>query len=42
METAEGSFEECRYFCILARDLGYTNTVPLREALDVITPVENK
>jgi four helix bundle protein len=34
---AEGSLEECRYYCILAQDLGYANTVPLREALDIIT-----
>ena len=24
--TAEGSLEECRYYCILAQDLGYGNT----------------
>jgi len=34
--TAEGSLEECRYYCILARDLGYGNTTNLQEALDRI------
>lgn len=36
MNTAEGSLEECRYYCILSQDLGYGNTDILREALDVI------
>ncbi|MGA2935658.1 MAG: four helix bundle protein [Syntrophobacteraceae bacterium] len=34
--TAEGSVEECRYYCILARDLGYGDTTNLQEALDGI------
>lgn len=34
--TAEGSLEECRYYCILAQDLGYGNTINLQEALDGI------
>ncbi|MGA2938803.1 MAG: four helix bundle protein [Syntrophobacteraceae bacterium] len=34
--TAEGSLEECRYYCILAQDLGYGNTTNLQEALDGI------
>jgi four helix bundle protein len=36
MNTAEGSLEECRYYCLLARDLGYGDTEKLREALEVI------
>ena len=36
LNTAEGSLEECRYYCILAQDLGYGETGKLREALDVI------
>src|SRR5262249_13146084 len=36
MNTAEGSLEECRYYCILAQDLGYGNTEQLREALHVL------
>ena len=35
--TAEGSLEECRYYCILAQDLGYGDTINLREALDGIS-----
>ena len=35
--TAEGSLEECRYYCILAQDLGYGNTINLQEALDGIS-----
>lgn len=36
LNTAEGSLEECRYYCILAQDLGYGNTGKLLEAIDVI------
>ena len=36
LNTAEGSLEECRYYCILAQDLGYGNTKQLREALNVL------
>ncbi len=36
LNTAEGSLEECRYYCILAQDLGYGETAKIREALDVI------
>lgn len=36
LNTAEGSLEECRYYCILAGDLGYGETRSLREATDVI------
>ena len=34
--TAEGSLEECRYYCILAKDLGYGETRELLEQLDRI------
>ncbi len=34
--TAEGSLEECRYYCILAQDLEYGDTLKLQRALDVI------
>jgi four helix bundle protein len=34
---AEGSLEECRYYCISAEDLGYGNTINLQEALDGIS-----
>lgn len=34
--TAEGSLEECRYYCILAQDLGYGQTGPLHRQLDAI------
>jgi four helix bundle protein len=34
--TAEGSLEECRYYCILAQNLGYGDTLKLQKALDVI------
>jgi len=33
MNIAEGSLEECRYYLILARDLGYGETVQLQESL---------
>lgn len=36
MNMAEGSLEECRYYCILAQDLGYGETGKLCEALDAI------
>ncbi len=36
MNAAEGSLEECRYYCILSQDLGYGNTITMQEALDVI------
>jgi four helix bundle protein len=31
MNIAEGSVEECRYFLILAKDLGYGDAGPLSE-----------
>jgi four helix bundle protein len=36
LNTAEGSLEECRYYCILTQDLGYENTSKLQKALEVI------
>jgi len=33
---SEGSVEECRYYCILAQDLGYGDTQQLQEMLDGI------
>jgi four helix bundle protein len=35
--TAEGSLEECRYYCILAQDLEYGDTRELQESLDAIS-----
>jgi four helix bundle protein len=37
LNTAEGSLEECRYYCILSQDLGYGNTDALCEALEGIS-----
>ena len=34
---AQGSLEECRYYMILARDLGYGNTTALLEALEEVS-----
>jgi four helix bundle protein len=34
LNTAEGSLEECRYYCILVQDLGYGETEQLQEALN--------
>jgi four helix bundle protein len=36
LNIAEGSLEECRYYCILSQDLGYGNTQELREILDIL------
>ncbi|SPF36060.1 S23 ribosomal protein [Syntrophobacter sp. SbD1] len=36
LNMSEGSLEECRYYCILAQDLGYGNTINLQEALEAI------
>jgi len=33
---SQGSIEECRYYLILAKDLGYGNTQELRELLDEV------
>ena len=36
MNTAEGSLEECRYYCILSQDLGYGNTESMQDVLNGI------
>ena len=37
MNIAEGSVEECRYFLILANDLGYGDTETLSAALEEVS-----
>jgi four helix bundle protein len=37
MNIAEGSLEECRYFLILAEDLGYGETAKLHIALEEVS-----
>jgi four helix bundle protein len=37
MNIAQGSVEECRYYLILARDLGYGNTKRLMRDLEEIS-----
>src|SRR5512138_3839765 len=37
LNMAEGSVEECRYFLILARDLGYGDTQKLSAALEEVS-----
>jgi four helix bundle protein len=41
MNTAEGSLEECRYYLILAQDLGYGNTEELRVLLEEVSRLPN-
>ena len=36
MNIAEGSVEECDYYCILSKDLGYGETDSFRSSLDTI------
>lgn len=36
VDLAQGSLEECRYYCILTQDLGYGQTRPLHRQLDAI------
>ena len=36
LNISEGSLEECRYYVILAKDLGYTNNDALGELVDEI------
>ena len=38
---AQGSLEECRYYLILANDLGYGNTVELRNDLEVVSKMRD-
>jgi four helix bundle protein len=37
MNIAQGSLEECRYYLILAKDLGYGDTAPLRGMLEEVS-----
>lgn len=41
MNVAEGSVEECRYFLILAGDLGYGDTSNLSDMLDEVSRMLN-
>ena len=41
MNMAEGSVEECRYFLILAKDLGYADTRTLTAALEEVSRLLN-
>lgn len=41
MNMAEGSVEECRYFLILAKDLGYVDTRTLSTALEEVSRLLN-
>jgi four helix bundle protein len=41
MNTAEGSVEECHYYLILARDLGYADTDSLMKVLDEVSRLLN-
>ena len=34
---SQGSIEECRYYLILARDLGYGETIPLKGMLEEVS-----
>ena len=41
MNIAEGSVEECRYFLILAKDLGYGDTERLASLLEEVSRLLN-
>jgi four helix bundle protein len=41
MNIAEGSVEECRYYLILAKDLGYGNTDTLVATLEEVSRLLN-
>jgi four helix bundle protein len=41
MNIAEGSIEECRYYLILARDLGYGDTAKLTKSLEEVSRLLN-
>lgn len=41
LNMAEGSVEECRYFLILARDLGYGDTQKLNAMLEEVSRLLN-
>jgi four helix bundle protein len=38
MNIAQGSAEECRYYLILAKDLGYGDTLQLMSQLEEVSP----
>ena len=41
MNTAQGSLEECRYYLILAHDLGYGDPKELRSQLEEVSKLLN-
>ena len=41
MNMAEGSIEECRYYLILAKDLGYGDTAGLTNLLEEVSRMLN-
>jgi four helix bundle protein len=41
MNTAEGSLEECRYYLILAQDVGYGSTDYLMNRLEEVSRLLN-
>ena len=41
MNMAEGSLEECRYYLILAKDLGYGETAALNNILEEVSRMLN-
>ena len=41
MNLAEGSLEECRYYLILAHDLGYSDTDQLTALLEEVSKLLN-
>jgi four helix bundle protein len=41
MNMAEGSIEECRYYLILAKDLGYGETADLKAVLEEVSCMLN-
>jgi four helix bundle protein len=41
MNVAEGSLEQCRYYLILAQDLGYGDTARLSALLEEVSKMLN-
>jgi four helix bundle protein len=41
MKMAGGSIEECRYYLILAKDLGYGETAALNSSLEEVSRMLN-
>ena len=39
--VSQGSLEECRYYCILSKDLGYGETKFLRKQIDEVGKILN-